>query len=407
MPSPRLLIALAFIAFVSLGLPDCVLGVAWPSLRATFDQPLSRVGTILTAGAVGYLTASFFGGQIVRAAGVGKLLVGSSLLVTISLATYALAPAWPVVVLAALLGGLGAGAIDTGINTFAAAHFSPRVVNWLHASWGIGATAGPLLMTAVLATHHAWRLGYTILAVVMLVLSTLFLATLRMWQDGPRTAAANDANPTAPLAETLRQPIVWLQALLFFTYAGLEATAGQLLFTLFTESRGLTVAVAGTAVGAYWAALTVGRIVFGQLAASVDRRTILRTAMTLAPIAAALIAWNPAPPAPLITFAAAALLGFVLAPIFPTLISATPDRVGPRHAPHAVGLQVAAASLGIATFPWLVAALARQTSLEILGPYLLIASLILFALHELTLRLPKANPSTNTFAPLTTTRSRD
>jgi fucose permease len=383
--APRLLIALAFVAFVSLGLPDCVLGVAWPSLRATFAQPLSRVGVILAAGTAGYLVAGFFGGQIVRAAGVGKLLLGSSLLVTISLASYAFAPAWPVIILAALVGGLGAGAIDTGINTFAAAHFSPRVVNWLHASWGIGATTGPLLMTAVLATHHGWRLGYTILAAVMLLLSTLFLATLRMWEDGPRTAPADDANPTATLADALRQPVVWLQALLFFLYAGLESTAGQLLFTLFTESRGQRVTVAGTAVAAYWAALTLGRIVFGQLAASLSRRAVLRTGMALAPVAAALIAWPAAPAA--LSFAAAALLGFALAPVFPTMISATPDRVGPRLAPHAVGLQVAAASLGIATLPWLVALLARQTTLEILGPCLLLASLTLLALHELTLRL--------------------
>jgi fucose permease len=386
--APRLLIALSFIAFVSLGLPDCVLGVAWPSIRATFHQPLSRLGAILTAGAAGYLAASFFGGQVVRAVGVGKLLLGSSLLVTASLAAYALAPAWSVVILAALLGGLGAGAIDTGINTFAASHFSPRVVNWLHASWGIGATAGPLLMTAVLATRHGWRLGYALLAAALLLLSILFLATLRLWEDGATTTptgAAHDA--TATLAQTLRQPVVWLHALLFFVYAGLESTAGQLLYTLFTESRGVPVAAAGVTVGAYWAALTLGRIVFGQLAATLTRRTILRTAMTLAPLAAALIAWNPTPA---LSFAATAFLGFALAPVFPTLISATPDRVGPRHAPHAVGLQVAAASLGIATFPGLVALLARHLGLErVVGTYLITASLTLLALHELTLRLPR------------------
>lgn len=382
--APRLLIALAFIAFVSLGLPDCVLGVAWPSLRSTFAQPLSRVGMILTAGTAGYLVASFFGGQLVRAAGVGKLLLGSSLLVAISLTAYTFAPAWPVVILAAVIGGLGAGAIDTGINTFAAAHFSPRVVNWLHASWGIGATTGPLLMTAVLATHHGWRLGYAVLTAVMLLLSIFFLATLRLWEDGPRTASADSALPTATLAEALRQPIVWLHALVFFVYAGLESTAGQLLYTLFTESRSIPIAIAGTAIGAYWAALTLGRIVFGQLAASVDRRTILRTGMTLAPIAAALIAWNPTPA---LSFAATALLGFALAPIFPTLISATPDRVGPRLAPHAVGFQVAAASLGIAAFPWLTALLARRTGLASIPTYLVAGALALLALHELTLRL--------------------
>jgi fucose permease len=392
-PAPRILVALAFVAFVSLGLPDCVLGVAWPSIRHTFDRPLSQLGYLLTGGTIGYLCSSFLGGQVVRLFGVGRLLVGSSLLVAISLAGYWLAPAWPLLIASAVVGGLGAGAIDTGINTFAAHRFSPRVVNWLHASWGIGATTGPLLMTAVLAAHLGWRTGYAILAAALLLLAIVFAGTLRLWEDAPDGESTPDApahHPTAPVSEALRRPIVWTHALLFFVYAGIESTAGQLLYTLFTESRGFPVTTAGVTIGAYWAALTVGRIVFGQLAAWVGHLTVLRAGMLLAPCAAALIAWNPFPA---VSFAGTILLGFALAPVFPTLISVTPERVGRRYAPHAVGFQVAAASIGIAFFPGAVGLLARHLGLESVCAYLVAASLALFALHELALRLARAAPA--------------
>jgi fucose permease len=384
-----ILIPLAFVAFVSLGLPDCVLGVAWPSIRADFRQPLSQLGPILVGGAVGYLCSGFFAGQIVRAIGVGRLLLASALTVVLSLLAYAFAPAFPVVVMAAVIGGLGAGAIDAGINTFAASHFSPRVVNWLHASWGIGATMGPLLMTAVLATHHGWRVGYAILAVAMTLLSLLFLATLRLWEDRAPVPTHADT-PTATLSEALCQGVVWMQSLLFFVYAGIESTAGQLLYTLFTEKRGINPTTAGITIGSYWGALTVGRIVFGQLATTISRRTLLRTGMLLAVVAATLIGWNPTPA---VSLSGVALLGFALAPIFPTLISATPGTVGPRYAPHAVGFQVAAASLGIAAFPALVTLLARNWGLEIVCTYLVAAATLLIALHELTARLAESSPA--------------
>jgi fucose permease len=383
-PSPTL-IPLAFVAFVSLGLPDCVLGVAWPSIRADFHQPLSQLGPILIGGAAGYLCSGFFAGQIVRTIGVGRLLVASALTVVLSLLAYGFAPAFPIVIVAAVIGGLGAGAIDAGINTFAASHFSPRIVNWLHASWGIGATMGPLLMTAVLATHHGWRSGYAIIAAAMTLLSLLFLATLRLWGDrAAAPAQAHADHPTATLADALRQGVVWMQSLLFFVYAGIESTAGQLLYTLFTERRGINPTTAGITVGGYWGALTVGRIVFGQLSTTISRRALLRTGMLLAVVAATLIGWNPATP---VSLGGVALLGFALAPIFPTLISATPATVGPRYAPHAVGFQVAAASLGIAAFPAVVSVLARARGLEVVCSYLVAASIALLALHELTVRL--------------------
>ena len=375
---PRLIIVLAFVAFVSLGLPDGVLGVAWPSVRATFGRPLSHLGILLASGTGAYLVSSFLGGQFVRAVGVGKLLLASGLMVAVALAGMSLAPSWRAMVVFAAFGGLGGGAIDAGINTFAASRFSARVVNWLHACWGIGATTGPLLMTAVLAPGLPWTVGYEVLAVALALLSVLFLFTLRLWTIEP--AAAGDAPArTAGIGEALRRPVVWMQLVLFFVYCGVESTAGQLLYSLLTESRGVPHTAAGLATGGYWASLTAGRVVFGQLTATLGRRMVLRVGLGLAPVAAAMLWANAGTGA---SIAAAALLGFSLAPVFPTLISITPARVGAYFAPQAVGFQVAAANVGIAVLPGAVGVLARRQGLEIVCVFLLAASVLLFVMEE-------------------------
>ena len=160
----RFVVPLAFLAFVSLGLPDGVLGVAWPSLRRSFDRPIDQLGLILLSMTAGYLAASFSAGAILGRLGVGRLLVTSCLLVSASAAAWAATPWWPLIVAGGFVSGLGAGAIDAAVNAFAAARFTPRVITWLHACWGLGAMVGPLAMTAVIASGHGWRRGYLLLA---------------------------------------------------------------------------------------------------------------------------------------------------------------------------------------------------------------------------------------------------
>jgi fucose permease len=294
-----------------------------------------------------------------------------------------LARSWPVVVGCAVLGGVGGGAVDAGINTFAASRFSARVVNWLHACWGVGASTGPVLMTGVLARGQSWRLGYATVAAAVALLSLLFLFTLGLWRIAPAGAPDAPAPKTATAAEALRRPVVWMQLSLFFLYCGIEATAGQWLYSLLTESRGMRHAAAGLATGGYWASLTAGRIVFGQLAVSVGRGAVLRTGLGLAPVAALLL-WSNAGAAA--SVAGAALLGFALAPVFPTLISITPERVGHYFAPQAVGFQVSAANAGIAVLPGVVGIVARRQGLEVICLFLVAASVVLLVVQEGVMR---------------------
>ncbi|HEX9188114.1 MAG TPA: MFS transporter, partial [Vicinamibacteria bacterium] len=187
----RWLVPLAFLAFVSLGLPDGVLGVAWPSIRREFDRPIDQLGLILLATMAGYLVSSFSAGPMLERLGLGRLLVGSGLLVAASAAAWGATPWWPPIVAFGFVSGLGAGAIDAGVNAFAAARFTPRVITWLHACWGLGAMIGPLVMTAVIASGAGWRWGYALLAASLVALSAAFAATLGLWRlPGARASPA-------------------------------------------------------------------------------------------------------------------------------------------------------------------------------------------------------------------------
>ena len=378
---PRLsLILIAFVAFVSLGLPDGVNGVAWPSVRRTFGLPVGHLAFLIVAGTCGYLVASFSSGSVVRQLGVGKLLLVSSLLVVGASAGYAIAPVWPVMVLLGVCSGLGAGAIDAGLNAYAARHFSARLVNWLHAVYGVGATLGPLLMTAVLASGHTWRLGYAINAGLLAVMCVCFGLTLKLWEATPPTGTEVPVHPEYPgTLETLRRPVVALSVALFFLYTGVEVTAGAWTYSLFVESRGVSPAVAGMWVSIYWASLTAGRIVFGTVASKLAPLAMTRSVMLVAPLGAVLIWLNVSP---LASFLGLALMGFCFAPMFPTLISLTPGRVGRGAADQAVGFQISAASLGAAGVPGVTGLLTKWGGLEVVGPVLLVVSLLLLVLHE-------------------------
>jgi fucose permease len=374
------LVPLAFLAFVSLGLPDGVLGVAWPSLRRSFDRPIDQLGLLLLSMMAGYLASSFSAGAVLVRLGVGRLLVTSCTLVAASAVVWATTSWWVLIVAGAFVSGLGAGAIDAAINAFAAARFTPRVMTWLHACWGLGAMIGPLAMTAVIASGRGWRLGYLLLAGSLLGMAACFRSTLGLWQlPAAMTVAAAEAGSVAGrLRDALREPRVRGNALLFFLYTGAEASAGQWAYSLLTEARGVAPAVAGVAASAYWGSIFAGRVAFGLVVHHVAPATLLRLSMVGAPVAALVVCVTRGGAG---GFAGLFALGLLLAPIFPLLIAETPSRVGERHAAHAIGFQISAATLGGGALPAAAGVLARHAGLESLGPFLLAATLALLLLH--------------------------
>ena len=377
-----LLIGIAYSGFIVLGLPSGLLGVAWPSIRESFGISLDAVGTLLIAATVGYLLSSFSSGPVISRVGIGTFLMVSSIMAGVGLLGYSLAPAWWVMVLLGVLTGMGGGAVDAGLNTYFATNHSASLMNWLHACFGLGAALGPVVMTAVFSVGQSWRWGYVLVGVLQGLLALCFGVTLDRWRlAGPKSSQAGPSSPADRVSsgDTLRLPAVWFGIALFFIFTGIEGTAGQWPYTLFTEARSVAPSTAGFWVSIYWGSLTVGRIVFGIVADRLRIVSLLRGCMLGVILGSAFVWWNVTDT---LGFLGLALIGFSVAPLFPSMVSDTPKRLGAAHAPNAIGFQVSAASLGIAILPGLAGVLAENLGLEVIGPFLLVASVAMFLLHE-------------------------
>jgi fucose permease len=378
-----LLLAIAYIGFVSLGLPDGVIGVAWPSVRETFVRHQSNLGWIYIASGCGYFSSSFFTGRLLGAMTVGTLLAGSSALVATSAFGFSAAPIWMLFAGCAVLHGLGSGAIDAGLNNYVAHHFSARHMNWLHACYSLGATLGPLLMTTVLTWTGRWRLGYATIGVLMALLSALFIDTRHLWGSHAAEAPGRKESGTASMRATLRVPAVWLQVAIFFIYTGLEVAVGGWCFTVLSEARGLRPETAGLLTTCYWGSICVGRVGFGFVVDCIGVDRLLRMATALGVLGAVVFALSSQ-----VAFTALGLgmIGCALAPIYPCLMTRTPERVGKPYAPHAIGFQVSAAMTGAALLPAFAGILGERLGLNTIPFFCIVLAGLLLGLHEGLLR---------------------
>lgn len=376
------LVLLAYIAFIALGMPDGLLGVAWPSIREGFKIPLDALGSLLFVSTSGYLFSSFLSGKIIARIGVGKLLAISCALTGIALVGYTIVPSWWVMVVLGVLAGLGAGAIDAGLNTYVAANFGAGLMQWLHASYGIGITAGPFIMTMALTSFQSWRIGYIIVGAFQFFLAISFVLTLSMW------SRETDSNPIentklltdykTPYRETFKNGRVWLSVLQFFLYTGTEVGVGTWTYSLLTESRGINPEIAGIWTGSYWAMFTIGRIIAGLYTRRVGVNKLIIGSLLSALSGSILLWWNPLP---VVNLLAVGLIGLAIAPIFPGLVSGTSKRVGDQFAANTIGMQMAAGSLGVVLVPSLFGVLARWYTLEIIPVALIILFLMQLGLY--------------------------
>lgn len=379
----RFLLLICYLGFVSLGLPDTLIGVAWPSIRTEFSLQQSDISWIFFGGGCSYFLSSFFSGRFLKLFNVGVLLALSSGLVAFAAFDYSAARTWTLFALGSILHGLGSGAIDTGLNHYVANHFSARHMNWLHASYSVGAMFGPILMTWTITSYHSFRFGYAVVGAALLFLAILFLITSSLWNDASASRANDPAQQTPathlPASSALKHPIVWMHIVIFFVYTGLEVAVGQWSYTVLTEARSIDPKTAGAWVTVYWAAILAGRIIFGFVVDRFGIDPLIRLSTITALAGTAFFAWNPFPfAAPTALF----LAGLGLAVIFPSLMTRTPQRLGKQIAHHAIGFQVGAAMLGAAALPSLAGLLAQRFSLNVVPTTLFAMALTLLLLHE-------------------------
>jgi fucose permease len=376
-------LVLAYFAFISLGLPDGLLGVAWPSIATDFRVGTDAVGLLLFAATTGYLISSVAAGFSLARLGVGRLLAGSTALASLALTGYAVSPAFGFLVFCALLAGFGGGAVDAGLNAYAAGAFGARHMNWLHAFFGLGVAIGPLIMTGVLQGGLSWHWGYGIVATGQALLAVAFAVTVRRWvPHRPQGSAAEAPDPRAATA-TLKIPAVWLSAAAFAVYVALEMAAGLWAYLFLTEGRGLGAAVAGVCVSAYWGSLFVGRVVQGFVVERAGVARILVGSLLGLVIGSVMVA---VPGPAWLAVAGFMVIGLAAAPVFPLLTLTTKDRVGAAHADRTIGVQMAATALGGSLIPAGVGVLIERVGEQALGPSLVVLSLLLLGLYAATQR---------------------
>jgi fucose permease len=373
-----LLIFLIYIAFISLGLPDGLLGVAWPEMRNSFSLPLDALGIILIGSTSGYLLSSFFNGFFIKTIGVAFLLSLSCFVTGLALIGYTVVPFWWLLPLLAVMAGLGAGAIDAGLNTYVEKHFNEGLMQWLHASFGVGVTIGPIIMSRGIKYSNSWRTGYIIVGGAQILLAAIFIITLSLWKDPKNKNSSagekdNKSKKEVNIFQTLTHLPALLSILLFFIYTGIEMSLGHWAYTFFTEARAISTSLAGYMVSAYWGSFTVGRILAGFLAYRFLSHRIAKYAAFLGVFGSALITANLSK---WISLFGIILTGLAIAPIFPALISSTSYRVGKEYTTNTIGMQISAAGLGGAILPGFLGVLARNINLEIIPIFII----FLFAL---------------------------
>jgi fucose permease len=392
-PTPRRstapLIAIAFATLLITGLPGSALGVAWPSIRAFFHLPLDALGALLIAQMAGGLFSSLNSGRVIAALGMGRSMAIGMAVYTGAILGYVLAPAWLVIVLCGLVGGLGSGLVGASINTYFATWHGPSLMVWLHACFGLGSALGPAIASLLLAAGLPWRWIYGLIAVLFALLLTGYVLTQKQWpvvasaSSSPQARATPAGVALAGSRDTLRLPAVWMGITLFFVFTGLQVTGGQWSYTLFTEGRSIAPAVAGMWVSIYWGSLTVGRILVGFTVRYVRIVPLLRLAVAGATVGAVLVWWHPSA---LLSFLGLALMGFAQAPMYPLSLSEIPEHVGMQHVANAVGFETAGSSLGWSLVPSLVGRVAASQGLEVIGPFMVALAVLTTILREVYVR---------------------
>ena len=329
------------------------------------------------------MLSSFTSGVLMRRLGIGRLLSLSCAATAGSLFVYASTSNWWIFVMFAAISGLGAGAIDAGINTYVAKYHSSRMMQWLHASFGVGITSGPVIMTLGISLTSRWQSGYLVVSIAIAILATVFFVTKSMWEGITVNGSEEHHIETdATLLETLKIIPAHLSMLIFFLYTGVELGLGMWTYSLLTESRGVAPEVAGFITGSYWGMFTIGRIIAGLYAKRIADRKLIYISVSLALLGIGLLLTNSGQ---LTSILGIGVAGFAVAPIFPGLVSSTASRVGQIHQANTIGLQIAASGFGITIVPSLAGVLAKIYGLEVIPLYLLtVLSLMLLvfaALH--------------------------
>ena len=379
-----LLLPLIYLSFISLGLPDALLGSAWPSMYTELNVPLSSAGLISMIIAAGTVVSSLMSERLTRRFGPGKVTAFSVGLTALSLVGFALSGSFWQLCLLAIPYGLGAGSVDACLNNFVALHYASRHMSWLHCMWGIGASVGPHIMGRAITAGQSWHAGYGYIAVLQIVLTFVLLMSLPKWKQPTDSGA--QSRPMEPV--TLRQALfirgVREVLTCFFCYCALEQTAGLWASSYLVLKDGLPAEKAASLAALYYMGLTVGRALSGFLTLRLDDRAMVRTGLVLILLGVVCVPLGGGA-----TLAGLVILGLGSAPIYPCLIHSTPGFFGAGNSQAIIGMQMASAYVGTCLMPPLFGLIAQTVSVALYPLFLSVFLAVMFISFEKLMKLYK------------------
>lgn len=357
-------------------------------MQKQFGLALDAVNALLLVQTLTYSLASFLIGRIMGRLGSGLSFVAGMAIVALCLVGIALSQAWVLVIVFGLISGFGSGIVDAGLNLYVTAHHSARVMNLLHAFFGIGLTLGPLIMT-YFTLNLSWHYGYAVSGGVALLVFILLFATRARWRNVGFQNAEKQTVHRAKIGQSLRLPAMWFGLITFLAYVGLEIGIGQWAYTLLTQARNVAPEVAGPWVSIYWGVFTGGRILFGLISDRFNTTRLIRWCFVAIFVGAVLFMWNPIP---IIGSIGLIVVGFAEAPIFALLMSDTPQRVGLEHAENGVSLQMTCVGIGGAVLPGLIGTIGRNFGPETMTTIFVVLAIIELICFELSARTQRSQP---------------
>jgi fucose permease len=368
----------SFLVAIAYGTPSGVLNVAWETMSLDLGQPYERLGVLLSAGLIGRLSMTLFGGQILARLGIFRCMVIGLTGMILGFGLYFSATGWEMLLLGAMVAALGNGVMDIGLTLVVVSRYRAGTLNWMHAAFGVGLIIGPLLVTWVTAVGWGWRAAYLLPMVLSAVGLLITVQSRPLWAMTGAAGSTDSTRTRVSMRDTLRQRGVWLWLAIAFLYGGIEVGVGQLSRDMLVQERGVAEVTASGWISLYWLSFTLGRMLTSFLT-RVPQYVLMRAYATGIVLGAGLFFIPNAD----LSLVALLVMGFSMAGFFPTQLTVLPSRVGAQHAPNALGFTISTVSIGLTALPALGAWLATQDALggfAVVPPFILTIGVALLGL---------------------------
>ena len=381
----NLLLVIIYLSFISLGLPDSLLGSAWPKMYPSLAVPVSYAGIISFIIALGTIVSSLSSDRLTRRLGAGKVTAFSVLMTAVALFGFSISSSFISLCLWAVPYGLGAGSVDAALNNYVALHYRSRHMSWLHCMWGVGASVGPSIMGAVMTNGGSWNGGYRAISIIQMVLTAILLFSLPLWK---KESVEKEGEPSvSPKALTFREILstkgVGEILLCFFCYCALEQTTGLWASSFLTLYKGVPAETAASFASMFFIGITIGRGLCGFITMKLDDTNMVRMGQIITAVGVVILLLPLSSTVSLIGFV---MIGLGCAPVYPSLIHSTPSHFGADKSQAIIGIQMASAYVGTCLMPPLFGFLAQHITVALLPYYLFVFLCLMTIMHETLVR---------------------